>query len=93
MRLSLNGLAIVVCAAACGGREPQSADCQRFVACVRALDAQDSRTTNVVRFEPAGGWWGGSVGAKLCTESCGRGLAYLRRAASVPMACAEGRTP
>lgn len=80
------------CLEACGG-EPQSTECRQFVACVRALDAQDGRTTNTLRFEPAGPCWGGAAGAKLCTDSCVRGLAYIRRAATTPMACAAGVTP
>lgn len=88
----LRAAVMVACVGACGG-ETQSAECRQFVACVRALDAQEGRRTNALRFEPGGGCWGGAAGAKLCTDSCVRGLAYLRRAATAPMACAAGVTP
>jgi hypothetical protein len=87
------GVAVMsACLGACGG-EPQSTECRQFVACVRALDAQDGRDTNTLRFEAGGPCWGGAVGAKLCTDSCARGLVYIRRAASVPTACAAGVAP
>jgi hypothetical protein len=74
-------------AAMCGlglwgcGREPlpQAESCRRFVECVRAQDAQRGMSTNLVRFEPGGGCWGGPEGAHLCEQSCTRGLEVLRR--------------
>lgn len=73
----------------CGAPQPQSEACRRFVACVRALDAQRGRSTNVDRFLPGGACWGGVAGARLCTEGCERGLPILvRDVVSVPEACA-----
>lgn len=82
-------LALLCCGlfTACG-REPQSAACAQFVGCVRALDAQDGRRTNTLRFEENGGCWGGPAGAKLCTDACVRGLEVARREATAPAACA-----
>lgn len=82
-------IALLLCGLlpACG-REPQSAACAQFVDCVRALDTQDGRRTNTLRFEPNGGCWGGAAGARLCTDACVRGLEVARRAATVPTACA-----
>ena len=74
--------------AGCGGRQPQAAACQHFVACVKELDAQRSMSTNVVRFEASGGCWGSPEGAELCTKACTRGLEVIRRAAPVPAGCA-----
>ena len=71
----------------CGGAVAQTAGCRDFVSCVQALDARDGETTDVARYVPGGACWGGEVGAKLCDDSCIRGLARLRASPSVPAEC------
>ncbi len=81
-------LVLLLLSASCGRPVPQSAACAHFVACVRALDQQRGRTTNLVRFEADGPCWGSEAGARLCTESCERGLPWLVRDLSpAPEAC------
>lgn len=85
------GRTLALCAfvaSACGARVPQSPECAHFLACLAAVDKQVGRRTNAARFEPDGACWGGPAGAKLCTESCERGLPLLTRdLASVPEVC------
>ena len=54
----------------------QTPTCAQYVACVRALDAQEDVTTNAKRFEPGGACWGSPEGAELCDRACKGGLAY-----------------
>ncbi len=61
----------------CGPQE-QAPSCGAFVACVQALDRVRGTATNVARFAPEGGCWGGKAGAKLCGDACERGLQVLR---------------
>lgn len=57
----------------------QTPACAAFVSCVRATDAAQGVTTDVVRFEPAGECWGTPAGADLCDRACVNGLDFHRR--------------
>ena len=79
--------AVIVVVSACAQPE-QSAECARYLACVRAIDAQEAVTTDAKRFEADGACWGGPEGAALCTRACAGGLSYLQKAYSdLPEAC------
>lgn len=72
-------LAGLVCALfACGGRVAQSVECKTYVACVRALDLAQGRTTNMNRFLPDGVCWGNAPTGELCETGCRRGVEWLR---------------
>lgn len=55
----------------------QAESCQRYVACIRALDERDGKETNVDRFDPGGACWNGEEQAHVCDQSCERGLEWL----------------
>ncbi|HEX5751796.1 MAG TPA: hypothetical protein VFZ09_36590 [Archangium sp.] len=88
--LALGGLGLsLLGGTGCEGRQPQSASCQKFVACVNALDEARGSRTNLARFEPEGACWGSPEGAKLCGDACERGVGVMReRMPELPGACA-----
>jgi hypothetical protein len=92
MRLELLTCAVVLAAAlvsgCLGGPVSQSVECTRYVACIRALDAAQGLTTNLVRFEADGACWGNGEISQLCTTGCSRALERMRdRTAGLPQEC------
>lgn len=79
-RCAVGSAALALAAGALGCTDyGQTEACGKFVACVRAIDQGRGTTTNLARFEPSGGCWGGKPGTELCDGACSRGLDYLRR--------------
>lgn len=72
--------------AACDGVE-QAGACERYVACIRALDATLDRATDLDRFDVGGACWGSEEGALLCERACNRGLEWQARQAAAPGEC------
>jgi hypothetical protein len=67
---------------------PQSAACARFVACIEAIDAAQSQTTNLDRYGEGGACWDNQTLGRNCTDSCGRTLERMReRVAALPAEC------
>lgn len=73
-------------AAACDGVEQADA-CERYVACVRALDVSLDRVTDLDRFDVGGACWGSEEGALLCERACDRGLEWQSRQSAAPAEC------
>jgi hypothetical protein len=73
---------------ACREGVEQAPACERYTACIRALDDAAGRETDLDRFDPGGGCWGSDVGGTLCERACERGLAFeSRRNPVLPMEC------
>jgi len=86
VRLALLVFAVSGCL---GGPVTPAPTCVAYVACIQALDAQASTTTNLDRFVAGGACWTNGEIAELCATGCERGLARLReRSAALPEACA-----
>ena len=72
--------------AACDGVE-QAGACERYVACIQAVDANLGRATDVDRFDAGGACWGSEEGALLCERACNRGLEWQGRQPTAPAEC------
>lgn len=80
--------ALLLALASCRAEVAQSPACDRYTACIRALDELSSRETDVDRFDPGGACWGSEAGATLCDRACTRGLAWeSRRTPAPPQEC------
>jgi hypothetical protein len=81
--------ALVFCVACFDGPVDQSAACAQYVRCIRAVDAANSQTTDLDRYDEGGACWGGEKIGELCTTSCGRALDRMRqREPALPAECA-----
>ncbi len=89
LRLATLLLAASATASAAGCDEAEQADtCERYVACVRAIDEREGRFTNLDRFDPGGACWGRDEQAHVCEQSCEAGLAWLaERIPDPPVEC------
>jgi hypothetical protein len=75
-------------ASACDEGVGQAAACERYVACIRALDQRRGQITNLDRFEAGGPCWGSQEGATLCERACVRGLQWeAQRDLAAPVEC------
>lgn len=72
--------------AGCDGVE-QARSCQRYVACIRALDASLGRETDLERFDAGGACWGSEEGALLCERACTRGIEWYSTQPGAPAEC------
>jgi hypothetical protein len=88
MRL-VSWLVVAVGAAGCSEASvPQSAACAAFVACIGAIDAAASQTTNLDRYVEGGACWDNQNLGRSCTTSCERTLERMReRVAGLPAEC------
>ena len=66
----------------------QAPQCQAYVACIRALDADAGETTDLDRFLEGGFCWNNPTLGEGCTTACARALARMQaRETSLPGAC------
>lgn len=77
MRRALIG-AVLWLAGCWGSPVSQDPQCQTYVACIRALDADAGLTTNLDRFLEGGVCWNNPLLAQGCTTACSRALARLQ---------------
>lgn len=86
LRRLAGALALLI--AACDEPLEPTPDCQAFVACTEARDAQGGITTDVVRFAPGGACWDNPEIAALCDRGCRSGMSWLRDAVDdLPSGC------
>jgi hypothetical protein len=85
----LSWLVVALSAAGCGEESvPQSTSCAAFVACIEAIDAAESQTTNLDRYVEGGACWDNQQIAGSCATSCERTLERMRtRVAGLPAEC------
>ncbi len=79
---------MILMLAGCGGRVAQATDCAAYVQCVRAVDAQLQRSTNLDRFLADGACWVNAETGELCETGCRRGLEWTRsHQSALPQEC------
>jgi len=59
----------------------QAPECQAWVACIRALDADAGQTTDLERFVEGGVCWNNPTLAEGCTTACQRALSRTKECA------------
>lgn len=84
-RMSLMAV-VAALLAGCDG-VPQTQSCERYVACIRTLDASRGHETDLERFDAGGACWGSEEGALLCDRACTRGLEYQKQQPDAPAEC------
>lgn len=79
MKKSMSLVAVAMLAlTACGGDDSeQSAECKKYVACVKATLPGVQATTEVT-YGPDAACWDADETAKVCTAACTDGLTQLR---------------
>jgi hypothetical protein len=72
---------------ACGGDDPeQSAECKKYVACIKATTPEVAATVEVT-YGPDAACWTTDETARVCTASCTDGLTQLRGSHPDASAC------
>lgn len=81
MRWELGSAVAVLLCGCWGNPVGQAPECQTYVACIRALDADAGETTDLERYLEGGFCWNNPTLAGGCITACSRALTRMQERA------------